>query len=124
MLAASIKKNAVMVFLRPNKTLYSVSCGSQIRISSVLIAMPSIRTLKIFLSVARCGTFAAAGNQVGLTPAAIGLQIRALENDLDVQLFDRNARAAVLNPVGRALIPEIEEIVRRYELLEASAGGG
>jgi DNA-binding transcriptional LysR family regulator len=86
--------------------------------------MPSIRTLKIFLSVARCGTFAAAGNQVGLTPAAIGLQIRALESDLDVQLFDRNARAAVLNPVGRALIPEIEEIVRRYELLEASAGGG
>jgi len=86
--------------------------------------MPSIRTLKIFLSVARCGTFAAAGNQVGLTPAAIGLQIRTLENDLNVQLFDRNARAAVLNPVGRALIPEIEEIVRRYELLEASAGGG
>ena len=86
--------------------------------------MPSIRTLKIFLAVARCGTFAAAGNQVGLTPAAIGLQIRALETDLNVQLFDRNARAAVLNPVGRALIPEIEEIVRRYEVLEASAGGG
>ncbi|WP_254699721.1 LysR family transcriptional regulator [Trinickia violacea] len=86
-------------------------------------AMPSIRTLKIFLSVARCGTFAAAGNKVGLTAAAIGLQIRALESDLNVQLFDRNARAAVLNPVGRALIPEIEEIVRRYELLEVSAGG-
>ena len=86
--------------------------------------MPSIRTLKIFLSVARCGTFAAAGNQVGLTPAAIGLQIRALEDDLHVQLFDRSARAAVLNPVGRALIPDIEEIVRRYELLEATAGGG
>lgn len=86
--------------------------------------MPSIRTLKIFLAVARCRTFAAAGNQVGLTPAAIGLQIRALETDLNVQLFDRNARAAVLNPVGRALIPEIEEIVRRYEVLEASAGGG
>jgi len=86
--------------------------------------MPSIRTLKIFLSVARCGTFAAAGNKVGLTAAAIGLQIRALEDDLNVQLFDRNARAAVLNPVGRALIPEIEEIVRRYEFIKASAGGG
>lgn len=84
--------------------------------------MPSIRTLKIFLTVARCGTFAAAGNKVGLTAAAVGLQIRALEGDLNVQLFDRNARAAVLNPVGRALIPEIEEIVRRYELLEVSAG--
>lgn len=86
--------------------------------------MPSIRTLKIFLSVARCGTFAAAGDQVGLTPAAVGLQIRALEDELDVQLFDRSARAAVLNPTGRALIPEITEIVRRYELLAATAGGG
>jgi DNA-binding transcriptional LysR family regulator len=86
--------------------------------------MPSIRTLKIFLCVARSGTFAAAGNKVGLTAAAIGLQIRALEDDLNVQLFDRNARAAVLNPVGRALIPEIEEIVRRYEFVKASSGGG
>lgn len=87
-------------------------------------AMPSIRTLKIFLCVAQSGTFAAAGNKVGLTAAAIGLQIRSLECDLNVQLFDRNARAAVLNPVGRALIPEIEEIVRRYELLENAVGGG
>jgi DNA-binding transcriptional LysR family regulator len=86
--------------------------------------MPSIRTLKIFLTVARCGTFAAAGSEVGLTPAAIGLQVRTLEEELKVQLFDRSARAAVLNSVGRALIPEVQEIVRRYELLESAVGGG
>lgn len=86
--------------------------------------MPSIRTLKIFLTVARCGTFAAAGSEVGLTPAAVGLQVRALEDELNAQLFDRSARAAVLNSVGRALIPEVQEIVRRYELLESAVGGG
>jgi DNA-binding transcriptional LysR family regulator len=85
--------------------------------------MSSIRTLKTFLAVARHGTFAAAGKEIGLTPAAIGLQIRALEESLNCQLFDRSARAAVLNPAGRALVPEISDIVRRYESLGAEAGG-
>ncbi|ARP87439.1 LysR family transcriptional regulator [Bordetella genomosp. 9] len=84
--------------------------------------MSSIRTLKTFLAVARHGTFAAAGKEIGLTPAAVGLQIRALEESLNCQLFDRSARAAVLNPAGRALVPEIADIVRRYELLGAQAG--
>lgn len=79
--------------------------------------MASIRTLRIFLSVARHGTFVAAGDEIGLTPAAIGLQIRALETDLHCQLFDRSARAAVLNPQGRRLLPGIEDVVRRYEAL-------
>jgi DNA-binding transcriptional LysR family regulator len=79
--------------------------------------MPSFRTLKTFLAVARCGTFTAAGKQIGLTAAAVGLQIRALEEDLNCQLFNRNARAAVLNPAGRGLVPEFEALVLRYEAL-------
>ncbi|MFM0003626.1 MULTISPECIES: LysR family transcriptional regulator [Paraburkholderia] len=86
--------------------------------------MPSIRTLKIFLTAARCGTFAAAGDVVGLTPAAVGLQIRSLEDELGVQLFDRSARAVVLNPVGRSLVRRAEQVVSQYELLEASVSGG
>ena len=86
--------------------------------------MPSIRTLKTFLAVARCGTFAAAGKQIGLTPAAVGLQIRALEEDLNCQLFDRNARAAILNPAGRALVPELEALVQRYEALASGREDG
>jgi DNA-binding transcriptional LysR family regulator len=83
--------------------------------------MSSIRTLKTFLAVARHGTFAAAGKQIGLTPAAVGLQIRALEDALNCQLFDRSARAVILNSSGRALVPEIEDIVRHFESLAAQA---
>ncbi|OZI23265.1 LysR family transcriptional regulator [Bordetella genomosp. 9] len=85
--------------------------------------MSSIRTLKTFLAVARHGTFAAAGKEIGLTPAAVGLQIRALEESLNCRLFDRTARSAVLNPAGRALVPEVADIVRRYESLGTEAGG-
>ncbi len=79
--------------------------------------MPSIRTFKIFLAVAKCGTFAAAGKEIGLTAAAVGLQIRALEEDLNQVLFDRSARSVVLNTAGRKLVPQIKELVSRYESL-------
>lgn len=86
--------------------------------------MPSIRTFKTFLAVARYGTFAAAGKHVGLTSAAVGLQIRALEEDLNCQLFDRTARAAILNPAGRSLVPELEALVNRYEAMAAGREEG
>lgn len=84
--------------------------------------MPSIRTLKTFLAVARHGTFAAAGRHIGLTPAAVGLQMRALEQDLHCRLFDRGARASVLNPRGRQLVAEFDALVQRYESLGAAPG--
>jgi DNA-binding transcriptional LysR family regulator len=77
--------------------------------------MSSIRSMKTFLAVAKHGSFAAAGQQVGLTAAAVGLQMKALEADLDCQLFQRSARAVVLNPAGRQLAPEFEALVQRYE---------
>jgi DNA-binding transcriptional LysR family regulator len=79
--------------------------------------MASIRTLKTFLAVARHGTFAAAGKEIGLTAAAVGLQIRALEEELNQVLFDRSPRAVVLNTEGRKAVPQVEEILARYEAL-------
>lgn len=83
--------------------------------------MPSIRTFKTFLAVARHGTFAAAGKEIGLTAAAVGLQMRGLEEELGRTLFDRGPRSVVLNVTGRKLVPEIEELVLRYEALAAES---
>lgn len=82
-------------------------------------AMPSIRTLKTFLAVARHGSFAGAGKQVGLTAAAVGLQIRALEDELRQPLFDRGGRSVVFNSAGRALVAPVADLVARYEALAA-----
>lgn len=84
--------------------------------------MSSIRTLKTFLTVVRHGTFASAGKEIGLTPAAVGLQIRAMEEELNLALFDRGGRSVVLNTMGRRVVPQIEELIRRYEALANSGG--
>ena len=74
--------------------------------------MPSIRTLQSFLAVVRHGSFAAAGKEIGLTPAAVGLQIRALEDELNTALFDRSGRAIVLKPPGAQGDAGVEDLVR------------
>jgi DNA-binding transcriptional LysR family regulator len=76
--------------------------------------MPSIRTLRIFLAVARGGSFAAAGEEAGLTAAAVGQQMRALEGELGRPLFDRGPRSAALNAAGRALVAPVEDLLVRY----------
>lgn len=86
--------------------------------------MSSIRTLRIFVAVVRHGSFAAAGAEVGLTAAAVGLQIRSLEQDLNRPLFDRGARAVVLNTAGRQAVPIVEELIERYESLAAGDDTG
>lgn len=79
--------------------------------------MRSIRTFKTFLAVVKHGSFAAAGHVIGLTPAAIGLQMRSFEEELNQQVFDRAARSVELNPAGRKLVPAIEDLVQRYEAI-------
>lgn len=79
--------------------------------------MPSFRVFKTFLAVVKHGTFAAAGKEIGLTAAAVGLQIRLLEEDLNQLLFDRGARSVVLNTAGRRIAAQVEDLMSRYEAL-------
>lgn len=81
--------------------------------------MSSIRTLRTFLAVTRHGSFAAAGKEIGLTAAAVGQQVRALEDELHQTLFDRSSRSIVLNTSGRGMVAPVLELVARYEALAA-----
>ena len=86
--------------------------------------MSSIRSLRTFLAVARLGSFAAAGAEVGLTAAAVGLRMRALEQELGQVLFERGARSVLLNPAGRAMVGRVEQLVRDYEALSGQEDDG
>ena len=87
-------------------------------------ALPSIRVFKTFLAVARHGSFAAAGMEIGLTAAGVGLQMRALEEDLGQALFDRAGRSIVLNTTGRLAVAPVTDLVRRYEALASVDADG
>ena len=85
--------------------------------------MPSIRSLQTFATAAHLGSFAAAGAEVGLTAAAVGLQVRGLEAELGLSLFDRSGRKVVLNGDGRRVLGEVHDIVGRWQRLQARPAG-
>ena len=70
-----------------------------------------LRELKTFIAVTQYGTFAAAGQRIGLTQSAVSAQMRILENALGVQLFDRSGRSVVLSPAGQRVLPMAEEML-------------
>jgi DNA-binding transcriptional LysR family regulator len=57
-------------------------------------------------SIARSGSFAAAAREMGKVPSALTYSVRQLEDALDVLLFDRSSRQAVLTTAGQELLTE------------------
>lgn len=79
-----------------------------------------IRELKTLLAVAREGTFAAAGQRIGLTQAAVSAQMQRLEAELGFTLFDRQGRTAKLNAMGLQVLAQAQELIRLYENLSTT----
>jgi len=77
--------------------------------------MSTIRFLRTFVAAARGGSFAAAADQVALTQAAVGQQMRALEAELKTILFDKTGRKMVLTPAGHLLLPRAVDLLGQYD---------
>ncbi len=60
--------------------------------------------LVVFRAVAEQRSFRKAAEELYLTQPAISLQVKALEEDLGVQLFDRSGTSARLTPAGTVLL--------------------
>lgn len=80
-----------------------------------------IRELRTLVAVAQEGTFAAAGQKIGLTQAAVSAQMQRLEAELGFALFDREGRTARLNAMGQQILAQAQEVIRLYENLSTSA---
>jgi DNA-binding transcriptional LysR family regulator len=83
----------------------------------------SLRRLKTLIAVAECGSFVKAANSIFLTPAAVSQQMKTLEEEMGVALFDRKNRTPVITPLGSALVSKAREIIRAYENMVRSVTG-
>jgi DNA-binding transcriptional LysR family regulator len=78
--------------------------------------------LRVFRSVARHLNFRVAAEELLLTQSAVTQQIKALESELDVPLFDRGGGRVSLTPAGASLLPFAERLaVLAAEAREAVA---
>ena len=66
-------------------------------------------------AILRHGSFAAAADDVGLSPSAVSLQVRRLEEYLGQQLFDRSGRTAKPTAVARDLAESLRGVLAAVE---------
>jgi DNA-binding transcriptional LysR family regulator len=78
-----------------------------------------LKSLQTFRLVARFGSLSRAAGQLGLTTPAVSIQIRNLEMDLGVKLFDHRPNRVTLTHHGRVLLREangiLESVVQARE---------
>jgi DNA-binding transcriptional LysR family regulator len=80
--------------------------------------------LKVFRAVAEHLNFRKAAEQLFLTQPAVTLQIKALETDLGVRLFDRSANRVALTRQGTILLRYAERIAALASEAEQELGVG
>ena len=83
-----------------------------------------LRHLRTMVAIADAGSFAAAGDRVGLSQSAVSLQVKGLEDDLGVALFDRGQRPPKATPAGEALIRHARAVLAETDDLRRALRGG
>ena len=81
-----------------------------------------IETLRSFVVVARAGSITRAAEELYVTQPTLSRRIAVLEDELGVQLFDREHGGVRLTPAGTRLSREAEEIVSRVAALPLLLG--
>jgi len=78
----------------------------------------TLRQLRAFLLVARHHSFVQAAAELHLTPSAVSLQIKELEQAVGMPLFSRSARASSLTGAGEVLLADVQRALAALQHAE------
>ena len=70
--------------------------------------MPPLNALRAFEAAARHLSLTRAAQELSVSPGAVSHQIRALEAQLGIELFERRVRAIALTPAAKMLYPGVQ----------------
>jgi LysR family transcriptional regulator, glycine cleavage system transcriptional activator len=78
--------------------------------------LPVLNTLRAFEAAARHGSFTRAAEELFLTQGAISHQVKALEDELGVKLFNREHQRLVITQAGRAYLVDVRDALDRIAI--------
>ena len=77
--------------------------------------MDKLGSINIFVNAAEAGSFAAAGNRLGLSGSAVGKAVARLEEEMGVRLFHRSTRSMALTQEGSLFLETCRRIQTEFE---------
>lgn len=81
---------------------------------------PTVRQLRALRAVYQLRKLGAAAAQLSVTPSAVSVLLRQLEEGLGVRLFDRTTRSLQPTPAGTEAVVVAERILRDVESMSSS----
>ncbi len=82
-----------------------------------------IRNLNTFVQVAESGSFTKAGEQLGYSQPTISIQIKQLEDELGIKLFDRIGHTVRLTEKGREVLLNAQRICHMCNEMSRQSSG-
>ena len=80
--------------------------------------------LKTLIHVAELGSLSKAADRLNIAQPALSRQIRLLEEELGIFLFERHGRGMVITEVGREVLDHATRVMAELEAIRHSASGG
>ncbi|EJG0911203.1 LysR family transcriptional regulator [Vibrio parahaemolyticus] len=77
----------------------------------------TLEALHILDAIDRRGSFAAAANELDRAPSSLSYQIQKLEQDLDINIFDRSGHKALFTEAGKLILERGRAILQASEKL-------
>jgi LysR family glycine cleavage system transcriptional activator len=79
----------------------------------VTARLAHLNALRAFEATARLGSYVRAADELAVTAAAVGQQVRMLEEHFGRALFERQGKKLVLTAAARAVLPDIKDAFDR-----------
>jgi LysR family glycine cleavage system transcriptional activator len=78
--------------------------------------LPSLNAIKAFEAAARSRSFTRAGEELFVTPGAVSQQVKALEAELGLKLFNRERQRLVITEAGREYLTVVRDALDQIAL--------